>query len=105
MKLPKEVHETNFEFVDIDDTACFSSNDYRWVKKILKLVEKYPEQTKLVTNDEYGFVTIRCPKSWFNVKPPAKRNFTEEQRRAMSDRMKAMAKARAQKRMEANADG
>lgn len=94
MSTPKEIKETCFEFVDVDDVACFSTSDFRWIRKVLKLLKDYPDETKLIANNEDGSVTIHCPKSWFRVRPPAKRNYTEEQRNAAADRMRIIAKER-----------
>lgn len=94
MKIPKEIRETCFEFVDIDDIACFSSSDYRWIKRIKKLTEEYPNEVKLIAENEDGSITIHCPKSWFKVRPPVKRNYTEEQRQAAAERMRSIATQR-----------
>ena len=93
MKVPKEIRETCFEFVDVDDVACFSSSDFRWIKKIQKLLEEYPDEVKLIANNEDGSLTVHCPKSWFRVRPPVKRNYTEEQRIALATRMKDQSKS------------
>lgn len=70
--------------------AWFSSDERKWKKRIMKLAEEYPEQVKITVypEDNDGCINAWIPAKWIRVKPPVKRNLTEEQRMAMSERLK-----------------
>ena len=55
-----------------------------------KLAEEYPEQVKITVypEDNDGCINAWIPAKWIRVKPPIKRNLTDEQRMAMSERLK-----------------
>ena len=70
--------------------AWFSSDEKKWKNRIMKLAEEYPEQVKITVypEDNDGCINAWIPAKWIRVKPPVKRNLTEEQRMAMSERLK-----------------
>lgn len=70
--------------------AWFSSDEKKWKKRIMKLAEEYPEQVKITVypEDNDGCINAWIPAKWIRVKPPVKRNLTDEQRMAMSERLK-----------------
>lgn len=86
--------ETTVEYLDVDDFATFCSSEKRWINKINKLHEKYPDEVQIIytPEDNCGVIYAHIPKAWMKISPPAKRNFTEEQRVAMAERMRAIAK-------------
>ena len=62
---------------------------------ITEWAKQYPDDViiKYINND--GSIVAHVPYDWFRfVKPPTKRNYTEEQRQAMSERMKKARKAK-----------
>lgn len=49
----------------------------------------YPNDVKIQYENNDGSIEVKVPYNWFRfIKPPTKRNYTEEQRKAMSERMK-----------------
>ena len=100
-KLRGKICETNFEFCDDDQPACFSSTDYVWIKRILKLAKKCPDEVEIVDYKEKESICAHVPKKWFKVSPPIKRNLTDEQKAAYSERAKKM---QAAKRAKAEAE-
>jgi hypothetical protein len=83
--------ETCIECLDIDKYATFCSSERKWINKIYKLKEKYPDDVHIIVSEEDndGMIVASVPKSWMKVSPPKKVNFTDEQRAAMAERMKA----------------
>lgn len=75
------------------DKAFFSSDERRFITKVRKLKEKYPEQVRILAEPENndGCIYAELPKEWFRIQPPKKMNYTDEQRKEMSERMKRIA--------------
>lgn len=83
--------ETAMGYLTEDEgRAWFSSDEKKWKNRIMKLAEEYPEQVKITVypEDNDGCINAWIPAKWIRVKPPIKRNLTDEQRMAMSERMK-----------------
>ena len=90
----KDVRETSFEFCNDEQPACFSSTDPMWIRRILKLAKKYPDDVKVVDYKEKESICVHVPKEWFKVSPPRSKNMTEEQRAAASEMAKKMQEAK-----------
>lgn len=82
--------ETCIEYIDIDKHATFCSSERKWINKIYKLKEKYPNEVHIEVSEEDndGMIVASVPKSWMKISPPKKVNYTEEQRAAMAERMR-----------------
>lgn len=82
--------ETSIEYITIDKHATFCSGERKWINKINKLHEQYPEEVQIVVHPENndGIILAHIPKSWLKVSPPRKVNITEERRAELSERMK-----------------
>ena len=75
--------ETCFEYLTDDKYGTFCSDEKKWVRQIKELHAQYPDQVKIIS-DQNGSIMAHLPKSWFKVKPPVKRNLTEEQRKLLT---------------------
>ena len=80
--------ETCFNYCQ-PDIAFMSSDERRWVNKIRKLAESHPDEVTIIREPDENDGCIYCslPVRWLNVRPPIKRNLTDEQRLAMSERL------------------
>ena len=83
-----DIKETNFEFVAGESIATMSTAESKWINRIKKLAEQYPDDVKIVAVNKDGSLLAHVPVKWFNLKPPVKRNLTDEQRAELSERMK-----------------
>lgn len=83
--------ETCFNYCD-KEHGFFSSDERRFITKVRKLKQKYPEQVRIIaepeTND--GCIYAEMPTAWLKIQPPVKRVLTEEQREANRVRMQQM---------------
>lgn len=81
--------ETCFNYTE-KEHGFFSSDERRFITKVRKLKEKYPEQVRIIKEPEENDGCIYCelPVEWFSIRVPVKRVLTEEQRKVLSDRMK-----------------
>lgn len=91
--------ETAVGYLDVDDRATFSSSERKWINKILKLRESYPDdvQIEYMPEDNHGMLLAHIPKSWLKINPPHKRNMTDEQRAAAAERMSKLGASRAKR--------
>ena len=72
-----------------DRIAWFTTDELKWKRRIEKWAQEYPEEVEIRTRPEEndGCMVAKIPASWLRVRPPIKRNLSEEQRMAMSERM------------------
>lgn len=70
--------------------AFFSSDERKWITKIRKLAESRPDECQITVQPEGndGCINAKFPASWVKIGPPKRMNLTEEQRKAMSERMR-----------------
>ena len=54
------------------------------------LAQEHPDEVRIIREDAFG-IDVELPVSWFRrPKPPCKKNFTEEQRNALAERLRSM---------------
>lgn len=80
--------ETCFNYCG--DKGFFSSDERRFITRVRRLQEKYPEQVRIIKEpeDNDGCIYAELPKEWFRIQPPIKRNLSDEQRQEIADRLK-----------------
>lgn len=83
--------ETSINSLNVDDHATFCSSESKWINKINKLKEQYPDKVDIIRapEDNHGMLYAHIPKSWFKISPPRQVNYTDEQRAAMAERLAA----------------
>lgn len=80
--------ETSIERIQGDKYCCVYTGERKFINQLKELAENYQEVCIVHVNDD-GSILAHVPYDWFRfVKPPTKRNYTEEQRKAMGERMK-----------------
>lgn len=80
--------ETSVERVQGDTYCLIYTGERKFINQLNELAQNYPEVDIRHINED-GSMVVRVPYDWFRfVKPPTKRNYTDEQRQAMSERMK-----------------
>ena len=82
-------NETACDYLSCDKHATFCSSELKWINKILKLAEEYPDQVEIqvMPENNQGMILAHIPKRWFKIAPPRKSNMTDEQREAMAKRL------------------
>lgn len=89
-----KIIETSIERIQGDTYCNIYTGERKFVNQLHQLKQEYPNEIQLIDYGD-GFIGAKVPSNWFRfIKPPTKRNMTEEQRQAASERMK---KAREQK--------
>lgn len=83
------MNETAINRLQGDDYCFVFTAERKFINRLKELAEEYPDEVEIQYINEDGSTGARVPSNWFRfVKPPTKRNYTEEQRKAMSERMK-----------------
>ena len=72
--------ETCFEYIDKED-AYFSSDERKWITRIRKLAEKFPDKVVILKQPEEndGCIYARLPQNFMKIAPKRAVNFTDEQ--------------------------
>lgn len=81
--------ETNFSYTE-RSFAFFSSDERRWINKVHKLKEKYPDQITILAEPENndGCIYCKLPIEWLKLQPKKKCYLTDEQRSAIAARLR-----------------
>ena len=62
--------ETCFNYTD-KDIGYFSSDERKWISKVRKLAEQYPDEVQIIcqpeTND--GCIYAKVPSAWLKIRP------------------------------------
>lgn len=81
--------ETVYEHVNGNDTFTVTGAE-RWsVGMIRRLKEKFPDQVKIVAENEDGSITARVPFEWMRIKPKRKVDISDERRDELIEQLKA----------------
>lgn len=81
--------ETAIEYIKGESYLTWYSDEPKWVNRMRQLASDSADVQ--IVKDDGDSMLIHCPVSWFKPpKPPIKRNMTDEQRKAASERMKNM---------------
>lgn len=80
--------ETTIERIQGDSYCLVDTGEIKFINKLLTMSKEYPNDVIIKHKDD-DHILAHVPFDWFRfVKPPAKRNMTEEQRKAAGERMK-----------------
>lgn len=81
--------ETCFNYTN-KERAFFSTDERKFITKVRKLKEKYPDEVRIIKEpeDNDGCLYCELPTKWFTIRVPKKMNLTDEQRQEIAARMK-----------------
>ena len=74
--------ETSIGYCEDDGIAFVSSNERKWISKIIKYKSRYQDEVTILAlpEDNGGFIYAKIPQKWVALRPPRKINLTDEQR-------------------------
>lgn len=83
-----------------------SSDQQKIINRVRKLAAEHPDEVTVKAQPEQndGCIYATMPAEWLRLSPPIKREMTEEQRQAASERMKAMVQKQKEQRFIAEQD-
>lgn len=72
------------------DWAYMSSDERRWKNRLIRLAREHPEDCIILKKPEEndGFIYAKFPQRWVRVRPPQTRDMTDEQKRAVAERLR-----------------
>lgn len=83
------MHETTINRLQEDDFCSIFTSERKFINRLKELAQKYPNDVKIQYINNDGSIGAKVPINWFRfIKPPTKRNYTDEQRKNMGERMK-----------------
>ena len=83
-----EVNENCVEFLRNSDTCTCTFSQKKYVTKMRKLAEKYPEECQIVV-DNGNYIVAHFPTKWLKISnSKRKRELTDEQKEALRERMR-----------------
>lgn len=83
--------ENAIEFIKHAVRATVTFSQGRYISRIKKLAEKYPEECEIVainkSTGEGESICAHIPTAWIRITPPAVRELTEEQKEELTRRL------------------
>lgn len=84
----RDNRETCITRIQNDTHIGIYTSETKFINKLWKLKEQYPDEVVIKPNPD-GSLCADLPYDWFRMpQPKAKRNYTDEQREAMAERMR-----------------
>jgi hypothetical protein len=80
--------ENNIEFIRNAKVATCSFSQGKYITKIKKLAEKYPDECEIVAENKDGSIVAHFPVKWIHISN-LKREMSEEERKAMGERLRS----------------
>lgn len=81
--------ETCVERIQNDKYTNIYTSERKFINELNALKKQYPDDVIIEHVNRDGSICAKVPYNWFRfVKPVTKRNMTDEQRKAASERMK-----------------
>lgn len=81
--------ETCVERIQNDKYTNIYTSERKFINELNALKNQYPDDVIIERVNRDGSICAKVPYNWFRfIKPVTKRNMTEEQRKAASERMK-----------------
>ena len=80
--------ETCITRLDDENFCVVYSCESKYIQELKNLKKKYPNEVLVVRDYGKDGIEVQVPMKWFKfIKPPIKRNLTEEQRKAAAERL------------------
>jgi hypothetical protein len=80
--------ENNIEFVRNSDRATCYFTQGRFISKIKKLAEQYPDECEIVATNKDGSIVAHFPVKWIHITRREGRELTEEERERSAEALR-----------------
>ena len=82
--------ETCCEYTD--SVTWVSTDERRMITRMMKLIAEHPDETEIIKRPEEndGCLYCKVPSTWLKIAPPVKREMSDEQKAAASQRMQKL---------------
>jgi len=80
--------DTCFNYVD-KDKGFFSSDEQKWINRIHKLKEQFPDDVHIIwePHENDGCIYCQLPTSWLKIQPKRKVELSEEEKDVLRERL------------------
>lgn len=86
--------ENVIEWLRNDDTATVTFTQGRYITKIKKLAEKYPDKVKITAENKDGSIVAHIPVTAIKINIIEGREMTEEQKERVIERLRSCRKTK-----------
>ena len=75
-----------------DSVMWVSTDERRMITRMMKLIAEHPDETEIIKRPEEndGCLYCKVPSTWLKIAPPVKREMSDEQKAAASQRMQKL---------------
>ncbi len=80
------MNENVIEWLNNDSEVTVTLNQRRYISKVKKLQEKYPDEVRIVVENKDGSIVAKLPIKYIKISAP--RKVSEEQRNQARERFK-----------------
>ena len=82
--------ETCCEYTD--SVTWVLTDERRMITRMMKLIAEHPDETEIIKRPEEndGCLYCKVPSTWLKIAPPVKREMSDEQKAAASQRMQKL---------------
>lgn len=82
--------ETCCEYTD--SVMWVSTDERRMITRMMKLIAEHPDETEIIKRpgENDGCLYCKVPSTWLKIAPPVKREMSDEQKAAASQRMQKL---------------
>jgi len=81
-----DYRENAIEFYADEKTATVSFTQGRYITRIKKLAEKYPDECRIMAENKDGSIVAHIPTKWVKISPP--KQISEETRERLSEQLR-----------------
>lgn len=81
------VIENVLEFIKNSDTMCVTFSQRRFITKVKRLAEKFPDEVTILAENSDGSICAKMPVRALHLSLVKKRELTEEQRQEAAERL------------------
>lgn len=92
--MAENMNENVLEWYKNEPTATVTFSQGKYITKIRKLAEKFPEECQITHENHDGSIVAHIPVKWIKVNNP-QRVMTEEEKRLAAERIRNSRKNRA----------
>lgn len=85
MTVSGDLKENAIEFYKGDKRATVSFSQGKYISRIKKLKEKYPDEVEIVAENSDGSLYAHIPTKWIKINPP--QQISEERKIELAERM------------------
>jgi len=78
--------ETAYNDLQGESFGTFYSARNKWINKMKKYAEKYPDQVKIMRVNEDGSLVAHIPQNWFKISPP--KFVSDENKKRLKEQLK-----------------